>query len=83
MTSPVSTRFSEEQTEVIDRLVASGVGTSRSDVIRQAVDHFADSIRRFREGEAIAASYRRLPQSPEENAAALANAIAMTEAEPW
>lgn len=83
VTTPVPTRFSEQQTEVIDRLVAAGVGTSRSDVIRQAVDHFADSIRRAREGEAIAASYRQRPQGPEEDAAALANAIAMTEAEPW
>ena len=83
VTTPIPTRFSEQQTEVIDRLIAAGVGTSRSDVIRRAVDHFADSIRRTREGEAIAASYRRLPQGPEEDAAALANAIAMTEAEPW
>lgn len=40
-------------------------------------------MHRSREGEAIAASYRKLPQQPEEDAAALANAIAMTEAEPW
>ena len=83
MTSPIPTRFSEQQTEAIDHLVAAGVGTNRSDVVRQAVDHFADSIRRAREGEVIAASYRRVPQGPTEDAAALANAIAMTEAEPW
>ena len=83
MTTPIPTRFSEQQTEVIDRLVAAGIGTNRSDVVRQAVDHFADSIRRAREGEAIAASYRHMPQGPAEDAAALANAIAMTEAEPW
>lgn len=51
-------------------------GTDQSD------DHLADSIRRAGEGEVIAASYRELPQGPEEDAAALANAIAMTEAEP-
>ena len=83
MTTPIPTRFSEQQTEAIDRLVAAGVGTNRSDVVRQAVDHFADSIRRAREGEAIAASYRQVPQGSTEDAAALANAIAMTEAEPW
>ncbi len=83
MAHPIPTRFSEQQTESIDRLVATGIGTSRSDVIRQAVDHFTDSVWRVHEGEVIAASYRRLPQSPVEDAAALANAIAVTEAEPW
>ena len=42
----------------------------------------ADSVRRTREGEAIAESYRQMPQGPDEDAAALANSIAMTEAEP-
>ncbi len=83
VTSPVPTRFSERQTRDIDRLVASGVGTNRSDVVRQAVDHFVESTRRRQEGEAIAESYRRMPQDTEEDDAAMANAIAMTEAEPW
>ncbi|WP_423919128.1 ribbon-helix-helix domain-containing protein [Candidatus Poriferisodalis sp.] len=83
MTTPIPTRFSERQTQDIDRLVAAGVGTSRSDVVRQAVDQFVDSIRRALGGEAIAESYRQVPQGPEDDAAALANAIAMTEAEPW
>lgn len=34
-------------------------------------------------GEAIAQSYRDLPQSADEDDAAMANAIALTEAEPW
>lgn len=38
---------------------------------------------RAREGEAIEASYRELPQGPEEDLAAITNAIAMAEAEPW
>jgi len=42
-----------------------------------------DGSRQAREGESIAESYRQVPQSPAEDAAALANAIAMTEAEPW
>lgn len=41
-----------------------------------------DSVRRAREDEAIAESYRQMPQGPDEDAAALANSIAMTEAEP-
>ena len=40
------------------------------------------SCNRALEGEAIAASYRELPQGPEEDLAAITNAIAMAEAEP-
>jgi Arc/MetJ-type ribon-helix-helix transcriptional regulator len=83
MTTPVPTRFSDEELAVIDRLVALGVGANRSDVIRRAVDHLDDWVRRARTGEAIAASYREHPQSADDDALALASAMAMTEAEPW
>lgn len=65
-----------------DRRAAIEDAADQSDVLRQSDDHLADSIRRANEGEAIAAAYRKLPQGAEEDAAALANAIAMTEAEP-
>ncbi len=77
------TRFSDEELITIDRLVAEGVGENRSDVIRRAVDHLNDAVRRTRTGEAIAESYRIRPQNDDDNAMAMANAIAMTEAEPW
>lgn len=83
MTTPVPTRFSDHELRIIDRLVAEGVGANRSDVIRRAVDHFDDAVRRARTGELIAASYRVLPQSDEDDALAMANALSMTEAEPW
>jgi Arc/MetJ-type ribon-helix-helix transcriptional regulator len=83
MTTPVPTRFSDEELARIDRLVAAGVGENRSDVIRRAVDHLDDVVRRARIGEVIADSYRRRPQSDEDRAMALANAVALTEAEPW
>lgn len=67
----------------VDQRSAIEDDTDQSGVLRQADDNLAESIRRAREGEAIAASYRQVPQGPEEDAAALANAIAMTEAEPW
>ena len=38
-------------------------------------------VERDRVGQTIADSYRRQPQSPEEDA--MANAVAMVEAEPW
>ena len=83
MTHAVPTRFSPEQIETIDRLVAEGAGKTRSEVIRRAVDHLADSVERARIGTVIAASYRAQPQTANDDAEAMANAIAMTEAEPW
>ena len=83
MTQAVPTRFNALQIETLDRLVEEGVGETRSDVIRRAVDHYAASVERAREGHLIAESYRRQPQSPEEDAMALANAVALIEAEPW
>jgi Arc/MetJ-type ribon-helix-helix transcriptional regulator len=83
VTTPVPTRFSDEELATIDRLVSHGVGENRSAVIRRAVDLLDDAVRRTRIGESIAESYRRQPQSDADDAMAMANAIAMTEAEPW
>lgn len=83
MTTPVPTRFSDGEIKLLDELVAAGVGDSRSAVVRRAVVHLAEAVRRGRTGASIAASYRELPQSAEDDNLALANAIAMTEAEPW
>ncbi len=83
MTTPVPTRFTDEEVAMIDQLVDHGVGDSRSAVIRRGVHHLADSVHRAQMGEAIAASYRALPQTQEDNEAAMANAVAMTEAESW
>jgi Arc/MetJ-type ribon-helix-helix transcriptional regulator len=83
MTTPVPTRFSDKELTAIDRLVSEGVGENRSAVIRRAVDLLDDALRRARIGESIAESYRRQPQTGEDDAQAMANAIAMSEAEPW
>ena len=83
MTTPIPTRFSDEQLATIDRLVDAGVGQNRSDVIRQAVERLDEAIRRSRVGNAIADSYRSKPQSRQDDELAMANAVAMTEAEPW
>ncbi len=83
MTRPVPTRFTAEELALIDDLVAEGVAESRSAVIRKGVHHLVDSIRRARIGEAIAQSYRECPQTADDDELAMANAIAMTEAEPW
>jgi len=83
MTTPIPTRFSDEELATIDRLVAEGVGQNRSDVIRQAVERLDDAVRRSRVGQKIADSYRDQPQTAEDDKLALANAVAMIEAEPW
>ena len=80
---PVPVRFNEAQIESIDRMVGQGVGETRSEVIRRAVERLDDAIRRSRVGEEIAESYRKQPQSSGEDAAAMAAAIALVEAEPW
>lgn len=68
---------------MIDQLVDDGVAENRSAVIRRSVHHLADAVERARIGESIAASYRDRPQSADDHEVALANAMAMTEAEPW
>ena len=83
MTTPVPTRFNDEELSTIDRLVAAGIGPNRSDVIRTAVHQLDRAVQRVRIGESIAASYRSMPQTEDDDANAMANAIAMTEAEPW
>lgn len=83
MTTPVPTRFTDEELALIDELVGDGIADNRSAVIRQGVHHLADSVRRARVGAAIARSYQERPQSREDDELALASAIAMTEAEPW
>jgi Arc/MetJ-type ribon-helix-helix transcriptional regulator len=83
MTTPVPTRFSPEEIKQLDELVSAGVGDSRSAVVRQAVARLADAVRRAERGASIADSYREIPQSAEDDDLAVANAIAMTEAEPW
>ena len=83
VTTPVPTRFSDDELALIDELVEGGVGESRSAVIRQGVHHLADAVRRGNVGAVIAASYRDQPQSSEDDDLAMASAIAITEAEPW
>ena len=63
--------------------MAAGVGDTRSAVVRAAVARLADAVRRAEVGQAIAASYQEVPQSREDDRLALANALAMTDAEPW
>ena len=83
MTVQVPTRFGDDELRVLDELVAEGVAESRSELIRVAVARLAETHQRAKTGAAIVAGYRAQPQTAEEDAWAVANAIALTEAEPW
>ena len=77
------TRFSDQEVEILDELVAAGIGENRSAVVRKAVMRLADAVRRAQDGASIATSYEEIPQSADDDQLALASAMAMTEAEPW
>jgi Arc/MetJ-type ribon-helix-helix transcriptional regulator len=83
MTTQVPTRFNDGELAVLDQLVADGAAGSRSELIRLAVEEFNRAHHRRRVGESIAEAYRQLPQTDAEVEWAMANAIALTEAEPW
>jgi Arc/MetJ-type ribon-helix-helix transcriptional regulator len=82
-TVQVPTRFDNSQLVRLDQLVAEGLADSRSEVIRLAVDALHDAHRRRVLGQTIADAYRLKPQTDSEDAWAMANAIALTEAESW
>ena len=77
------TRVSDDLVAGVDELVASGVASSRSDAVRSALEHWIDSERRRRIGEAIVEGYKRIPQTEEELAWADDAAAAMIAEEPW
>lgn len=83
MSTQVPTRFQDDELALLDQLIADGIGESRSHTIRIAVADLSDRHRRAQLGEAIAASFRSNPQSADDDAWAMANANAMTAAEPW
>lgn len=76
MTTPVPNRFSDDELQLIDELVAEGIGENRSAVIRRAVGHLVDAISRARLGAAIAGSFRHRPQTTEDDELAMASATA-------
>ena len=82
--------LAKEDRQLLERLAPKFGGraaTVREALRRLAADHDRKeafgAFTQAREGDSIVASYRQVPQDPAEDAAALANAIAMTEAEPW
>lgn len=60
------TRIPDALAAEVDRLVAEGVASSRSEVVRLGLERLVDRERRRRIGEAIVDGYRRIPQTDEE-----------------
>ena len=71
MSTPVPTRFTDDELALIDQLVAEGVGDNRSAVIRRGVLHLADSVRRARSAPP---SWRRIEST---------RRLPMTTSSPW
>lgn len=82
-TTQVPTRFDDAELAVLDALVADGVARSRSEMIRLAVEQFHEAHRRRKIGERIVDAYRLIPQTDSDYEWAMANAMALTEAESW
>ena len=79
----IITRVDDQLMAQVDAIVASGEAESRSDAVRRALEAMIDERRRRLVGEAIAAGYRRVPETDEELRRADENARALVAEEPW
>ena len=79
----IAVRLEDELVAQVDQLVRSGVATSRSHAVRDALRALVDQQRRRSVGEAIAEGYRRLPQTDSELAWSDEATVAMIAEEPW
>lgn len=77
------TRVDERLVGEIDALVADGVVASRSEAVRLGLEALIERHRRARTGLAIAAGYRRLPQTETEVGWADEATRRMIAVEPW
>ena len=76
-------RFSKKQVEAIDRMMAEGVGESRPEVVRLAVEGLDDAICRMRSNLEVEQANRQQRQLEPEEIAALAVKIALAGRERW
>lgn len=77
------TRITDSLAREVDRLVADGVVSSRSEAVRLGLEGLIDHHRRVSIGQAIVDGYLRQPQTEEELAWTDAAARAMILDEPW
>lgn len=79
----IVTRLTDDLTAAVDKLVAEGVVTSRSDAVRAGLHTLLDQHRHRIVGDRIVDGYRRQPQTPEELAGLDEATAALIAEEPW
>jgi Arc/MetJ-type ribon-helix-helix transcriptional regulator len=82
-TEQIAVRLPREQLDALDDLVDRGVYTSRAAAVRAGVATITALEERRSIDEAIVDGYRRVPPTPEEDAAALASLREAIAEEPW
>lgn len=83
MTTQLVARVDEQLVAAVDRLIAEGALTSRSEAVRRGLEVLVDQHRRRAVGKAIVDGYRREPQTPEEVGWADEATRQMIAQEPW
>lgn len=83
MTIQIAVKLEDDAVAKLDRLVADGAFSSRSQAVRGAVDALVRAQERRRTDAAYAEGFRRYPETDEEMAEARRRAIASVEEEPW
>lgn len=83
MTVQLVTRVPDALAQTVDRLVASGVFSSRSDAVRAGLEAVVDRERREALGRAIVDGYRRLPQKDDDLGWSDRATATMIAEEPW
>ena len=77
------TRIPDGLAAEIDRLVAAGVVSSRSEAVRLGLERLVDRERRAEIGRAIVDGYTRMPQTDDELLWTDEDTRRMIEEEPW
>jgi Arc/MetJ-type ribon-helix-helix transcriptional regulator len=79
----VAIRLPDEMIIEIDGLIEAGSFSTRTEVIKGALERLLADLERERIDRAIIEGYRRIPETEEEMAQAHQNAKEMVEEEPW
>ena len=79
----VAIRLPDEMIIEIDGLIEAGSFSTRTDVIKGALQRLLADLERERIDQAIIEGYRRIPETEEEMAQAYQNAKEMVDEEPW
>ena len=77
------TKVDDATAKEIDRLVASGMFSSRSEVVRAGLVRIVDEANRSMTAASIIAGYQRTPETADELEQARRATIAMITEEPW